>query len=153
MSPKAATCLLDVNLLIALAWPQHVHHESAHAWFKRRGRQSWATCPLTQLGFVRLSSNSSIVPDAVSPREAMALLREITALPGHRFWPDDAVPTAQSIFDRVALVGHRQVTDAYLLALTLHHRGRLATFDGGIRDLCAADDTAREAIDLISATS
>ena len=143
MTPKTATCLLDVNLLVALAWPQHVHHESAHAWFKRRGRQSWATCPLTQLGFVRLSSNSRIVPDAVSPREAMALLREITALRGHRFWPDDAVPTAQSIFDRVALVGHRQVTDAYLLALCVARNGRLATFDRGVQELLA-DAAARD---------
>ncbi len=104
MNRKAVPSLLDVNVLVALAWPQHVHHDSAHAWFKRRGRQPWATCPLTQLAFVRVSSNARIVPDAVSPREAMGLLRKITALPGHRLWAGDVVPTGQSVFDSGALV-------------------------------------------------
>ena len=143
MNRQAVTSLLDVNVLVALAWPQHVHYESAHAWFKRRGRQPWATCPLTQLAFVRVSSNAKIVRDAVSPREAMGLLRKITTLPGHRFWADDAVPTAQGLFDSVALVGHRQVTDAYLLALCLARKGRLATFDRGIQELLA-DAAARD---------
>lgn len=150
MKPEAVSCLLDVNVLIALAWPQHVHHEGAHAWYKRRGKDSWATCPLTQIGFVRVSSNAKIVPDAVSPREAMALLRRITALPGHRFWSDDAVPTDQRVFESAALVGHRQVTDAYLLALCIARNGRLATFDRGVQELLA-DGAAREKfVELLS---
>lgn len=150
MNRKAVTSLLDVNVLVALAWPQHVHHESAHAWFGRRGRQPWATSPLTQLAFVRVSSNAKIIQDAVSPREAMGLLRKLTALPGHRFWADDADPTGQTVFDSVALVGHRQVTDAYLLALCAARSGRLATFDHGVQELLP-DAAARHAfVELLS---
>lgn len=127
--------LLDVNLLIALAWPQHVHHVPAHKWFDRVGSKAWATSPLTQLGFVRISSNAKIISSAVSPREAATLLRKIAARPGHEFWTDELQPIASTAFASPALVGHRQVTDAYLLALAQHHGGVLATLDRGIADL------------------
>lgn len=130
------TCyLLDINLLIALAWPQHVHHAQAHAWFGTTGRKSWATCPITQLGFVRISSNPKIIAAAVSPREAAAVLDRILEVPGHQFWADELAPTSAVTFSSLALVGHRQVTDAYLLALAQHHASKLATFDRGISDL------------------
>jgi toxin-antitoxin system PIN domain toxin len=127
--------LLDTNLLIALAWPQHVHHAQAHAWFGRIGREAWATCPLTQVAFIRISSNPKIIPDAVSPREALATLAKIVAVPGHQFWPDGASPTVATAFASLSLVGHRQVTDAYLLSLAQHHNGKLATFDRGVVEL------------------
>lgn len=127
--------LLDVNLLIALAWPQHVHHATAHGWFAELGRAPWATCPLTELAFVRISSNTKIIPEAVSPREALAMLTKIVALPGHQFWSDDIPSTSAATFRSLALVGHRQVTDAYLLALAQHRRGKLATLDGGVAEL------------------
>jgi uncharacterized protein len=127
--------LLDANLLIALAWPQHVHHTKAHGWFAKLGQTAWATCPLTELAFIRISSNPKIIPEAVTPREALMMLQKIVGLPGHRFWPDELTPTKAAPFDSLALVGHRQVTDAYLLALAQHHRGRLATLDGGVAEL------------------
>lgn len=77
--------LLDVNLLVALAWPKHVHHVPALRWFRAHRDDGWATCPLTQTGFVRVSSNRSALPDAKSPQEALQLLRRIVALPGHVF--------------------------------------------------------------------
>ena len=80
--------LLDTNLLIALAWPQHVHHAQAHDWFAATGRHDWASCPLTQLGFIRISSNPAIIPDAVGPRDALSVLNRIISLPGHHFWPE-----------------------------------------------------------------
>jgi hypothetical protein len=129
------TFLLDTNLLIALAWPQHVHHALAHHWFRERGRSDWATCPLTQLAFVRISSNPQIVAAAVPSRAAVAVLRQMTGLPGHRFWPDDVPPVEAGTLATVALVGHRQVTDAYLVALAEAHGGMLATLDRGIVDL------------------
>jgi uncharacterized protein len=129
--------LLDTNVLIALAWPQHVHHAQAHAWFGKVGRLAWATCPLTQLGFVRISSNPKIIKEACSPREAVAILVKIVALPGHRFWPDIPAPVEATVFSSTALVGHRQVTDAYLLTLSQHHKGTLATLDGGVPELIA----------------
>ena len=130
--------LLDTNLLIALAWPQHIHHAQAHAWFGATGNQAWATCPITQLGFVRISSNPKIISHAANPRQAVAMLERVLAVPGHEFWPDDIAPTTAVPFTSLALVGHRQVTDAYLLALAQHHGGKLATFDNGIPDLMIA---------------
>ena len=127
--------LLDTNLLIALAWPHHVHHARAHTWFHGTGRSAWATCPMTQAAFIRISSNPKIIPDAVSPREALQVLQQIVAIRGHHFWPDDVEPANAKVFDSTVLVGHRQVTDAYLVALVQHHRGKLATFDRGIAEL------------------
>jgi toxin-antitoxin system PIN domain toxin len=127
--------LLDANLLIALAWPQHVHHAKAHEWFAKVGRAAWATCPLTELAFIRISSNPKIIPEAVTPREALTMLMKIVGLSGHHFWTDEVTPTKAATFDSLALVGHRQVTSAYLVALAQHHKGKLATLDGGVLEL------------------
>src|SRR5712692_653800 len=72
-----------VNLLIALAWPSHVHHRQAQEWFARRKKAGFRTCPLTETGFVRISSNPQFTPDAVSPSDALALLGRITSLAGY----------------------------------------------------------------------
>ena len=125
------TALLDVNLLVALAWPNHVHHRAALAWFKRHQAYGWATSPLTESGFVRVSSNKTIIPDAKGPLEAILLLRRIVSLPHHEFWPDDV--SFASFPGDIPLAGHRQVTDAHLLMLAERRGGRLATLDGKIR--------------------
>jgi len=127
--------LLDVNVLIALAWPVHVHHAAATNWFIKKGRKSWATCPLTQCGFIRISSNPAIIKDAVRPEEALVLLREMTADSGHRFWADEISLTNPSFTFTNLLTGHRQVSDSYLLSLAVYHRGILATLDRGIVSL------------------
>jgi uncharacterized protein len=148
-SIPSTTYLLDVNVLIALAWPLHVHHARAHRWFERIGKFSWATCPLTQLAFVRISSNPKIIRDAVSPRAATNLLNDMVALQGHVFWPDDLPVNQIANFSSPSMVGHRQVTDAFLLALAQHHHAKLATLDAGLADLVAP--TARAAaVELIS---
>lgn len=104
-------------------------------WFDRNHKDGWATCPLTQSGFIRVSSNAHILPGACSPREALAVLRRIVALPGHIFWPDD-ISIALSLFiDETKLHGHRQVSDIHLLAVALRNEGRLATLDRGIMHL------------------
>ena len=127
--------LLDINILTALLWPAHEHHEIAHRWFADRGDARWATCPLTQLGFVRVVSNPAFSRDALSPADALALLGENLAHPGHEFWSDSLqVPTA--VKDSEArLQGHKQLTDAYLLALAHRQKAVLATFDRGLRTL------------------
>lgn len=129
------TALLDVNVLVALAWPNHIHHQRAQAWFRSEDRGEWATCPVTQTGFVRVSSNTAAIPDARTPADAIGLLRRITELDGHVFWLDDVSPVdpRHEAFDRV--VGYRQVTDAHLLSLALANGGRVATFDSGMADL------------------
>jgi uncharacterized protein len=127
--------LLDVNLLIALAWPNHVHHSVALAWFRTHRENGWATCPLTESGFVRVSSNRAMSPEARSPHEAILLLSRIVALPLHEFWHDDVSFASSSTWGEIPLIGHRQVTDAHLLMLAQRRGGRLATLDGKIRGL------------------
>jgi uncharacterized protein len=127
--------LLDANVLIALTWPHHVHHAKAHEWFQATRRKGWATCPLVQCAFIRVSSNPKIIADAVTPREALGVLKKIVSVPGHHFWADTLSPTEAEAFASAAFVGHRQVTDAYLLSLAQFHKGKLATFDNGIAEL------------------
>ena len=129
------TPLLDVNLLLALAWPNHVHHELAHQWFRSVHTSGWATCPLTQSGFVRVSCNRMVLPEAATPSDAVQLLRELVQLPGHVFWSDEISIAASDVFPLEHLIGHRQVTDAHLLALAISHEGRLATLDRKIQAL------------------
>jgi uncharacterized protein len=132
--------LFDVNLMIALAWPQHVHHGAAHAWFAAGGHEAWATCPTTALAFIRISSNPKIIPDAVAPREAVEMLKRLAAQPGHEFWVDEVVPAEAVTFASPAFVGHRQVTDGYLLALVTRRGGKLATFDDGLAELLPEEE-------------
>ena len=134
------TPLLDVNMLVALAWPTHVHHAEAVNWFSDHLPASWATASVTQAGFVRVSSNRKVLGDARSPAEAAAVLRALTELDGHELWTDDLdlVRVPGMAFD--SLSGYRQVTDAHLLALARRHGGRLVTFDRAIADLADTPD-------------
>jgi toxin-antitoxin system PIN domain toxin len=141
--------LLDVNLLIALAWPNHVHHRTALQWFDRNRKSGWATSPLTQSGFVRVSSNAHILSGARSPREAIALLRRIVGLPDHVFWEDDISIAASDFIDETKLLGHRQITDAHLLAVALRNGGRLATLDRGITRLVPSSYSADDVVCLV----
>ncbi len=124
--------LLDVNVLIALAWPSHTHHEAAHRWFSVENSKGFATCPMTQCGFVRISANPRIISDAVSVEKALAHLRLIAAHPHHVFWPDHVDISLEKGIPVSSLQGHRQVTDFYLAALAFERDGKLATFDLGI---------------------
>ena len=136
--------LLDVNVLIAMAWPSHVSHSSIHRWLAKNAHQGWATCPMTECAFVRLTSNPSFSAQALSPRDSVALLRANLSHPAHKFWPDDLnTPTA---LDGLYLSGHQQVTDAYLLGLARHHKGKLATLDSGLVSLA---HNKRDEIELI----
>ena len=129
------TPLLDVNVLVALAWPTHVHHAEAVNWFSDHLPATWATASVTQAGFLRVSSNRKVLGDARSPAEAAAVLRALTELDGHVLWNDDLdlVRAPGMAFD--SLRGYRQVTDAHLLALAMRHDGRLVTFDRAVTDL------------------
>jgi toxin-antitoxin system PIN domain toxin len=143
--------LLDVNVLVALAWPNHVHHEVAHRWFRKARSEGWATCPLTQTGFVRVSSNDRVLPGARSPIEAITLLEKMTRVPGHVFWSDDTSICASRFVSRKRLVGYRQVADAHLLALALRRGGRLATFDRGVLEIVPDSIPADRAACVITA--
>jgi len=124
--------LLDVNVLVALAWPNHVHHEASRRWFLTNQRHGWATCPLTETAFVRVSSNPAAIPTAVSPGEATAMLGALTSLAHHAFWPDDLRFGDARYYALGQVGGFRQVMDAHLLALAIRHEGRLVSFDAGL---------------------
>jgi uncharacterized protein len=118
--------LLDVNVLLALAWPNHQHHGAARDWFHQHARHGWASCALTQLGFVRLSSNPAYTSAAVPPQDAAALLATLVAHKAHAFWPSPSA-IAREIYARS--LGHQQVNDAYLVQLARLNKGRVVTFD------------------------
>jgi hypothetical protein len=124
--------LLDVDVLLALSWPEHEFHGRVQDWFGRHGAQAWATCPMVQAGFVRILSNPSFSTRAVSSMEALDALAKNVQHPGHQFWPDD-ISVVVGLGNRSPrIVGHNQVTNAYLVALAVHYRGKLATMDRGI---------------------
>jgi hypothetical protein len=126
--------LLDVNVLIALAWPNHVHHRAAQAWFGTV-RPAWATTPITQCGFVRVSANPRFVPTAVGPGDAVAMLAAMIRTGDHEFLADAVELVVGSGREPTHLTGHQQVTDAHLLAVAEHHGAGLATFDRAVRAL------------------
>ena len=139
--------LLDINVLLALAWPNHVHHRESLAWFTARAARRFRTCPLTETGFVRISSNPAFTASAVPPTQALGLLRQITALPGHAFWADD-LPLAEVLSEDLLVGSHRHITDAYLLALAAAHEGVLATLDRGVAGLARG---CSEALEIVGA--
>jgi len=141
--------LLDTNLLIALLWPSHERHDLAVKWFTRHRGKGWATCPFTQAGFVRIVSNPAFSRDAVQPREAIQVLRANTAAGDHEFWADELPLDAAVAFAGVRLMGHQQVTDAYLLGLALHRGGKLATLDQGIGALADPKSPQRAALETL----
>lgn len=142
--------LLDVNLLVALAWPNHVHHLPAQRWFRANGGSGWATCPATQTGFVRVSSNRKAIPSARTPLEALALLGQIVGLDGHRFWADDIELARLDWAQELPLVGHRQVSDLHLVALAQARGGRVATFDRGFAALVPHGTSAGSLVEILA---
>lgn len=129
------TALLDVNVLVALAWPNHVHHGAAGAWFARHRDAGWATCPLTESSFVRVSANPAISAGTVTPLAAAELLARLRELGSHEFLADTISFASSPEVRRLRVLGHRQVTDAHLLALARSRGARLVTFDAGVAAL------------------
>jgi toxin-antitoxin system PIN domain toxin len=124
--------LLDVNALVALAWDSHVHHAAVREWFTANSKSGWATCPITEGGFVRVSSNPKVMAHPIGVAAAIEVLAALRSADGHVFLSDDVSPT-EADFPQV--FGHRQVTDAHLLTLARRHRVDLVTFDSGIEEL------------------
>ncbi len=123
--------LLDVNILFALSWDQHIHHETAHSHFARLDK--WSTCPVTEAGLLRLLLTEKVVGRRVTGSEALAQLAAIREAPGWSFVEDSASLSLPMIDTRV-LMGRRQVTDLQLLNLAASHGMQLATFDAALRN-------------------
>jgi toxin-antitoxin system PIN domain toxin len=141
-------CLLDVNVLIALLWPQHEAHVRAQRWFAKNADQGWATCAITQAGFVRIVSNPAFSRRIVSPPDALRVLQGSLQHRAHQFWTEDiGVVETLAQFGR-RLSGHQQITDAYLLGLAIHKKGRLATLDSSLGSLLRDDSDAKKRLVL-----
>jgi uncharacterized protein len=138
-----AVLLLDANVMIALAWPKHEAHKRVGVWFQAQCHSGWATCPITECALVRILSNPAFSTDALSVANAAAVLEANLNLPGHEFWPAD-IPLSRTLKHVRRISGYAQITDAYLVGLALHHRGKLATLDQGIATLGPS-----EAVELI----
>jgi toxin-antitoxin system PIN domain toxin len=119
--------LLDVNVLLALSDPMHVHHEAAHRWFEEIGSRAWATCPLTENGYVRVASHPNYPNRPGDAGAVLELLRRFSALAGHVFWIEDA--SLRDMFPPGSVLSHVHVTDVYLVGLALAKGEKLATFD------------------------
>ena len=142
--------LLDINVLMALLWANREQHNAATHWFLEHQQAMWATCPLTQAGFVRISSNPRVFPDAPSPAKAVELLEANLRHHGHCFWKDE-IPFAVAIArfgDR--FTGHQQVSDAYLYGLAIHKGGSLATFDRSIAALVEPESRYLQSLEILS---
>jgi toxin-antitoxin system PIN domain toxin len=134
-----ARYLLDLNALIFLADPDGLHYRAMLKWFDSSGKEDWGVCPLTEAGFVRVTTNPAYRGPTRTFAQATAILAEFATHPGYRYW---------SITDRWAVLtapfsarvlGHQQVTDAYLLGLAIKEDGVLVTFDKGIKYLAGSD--------------
>lgn len=139
--------LLDVNILLALSDPMHVHHDLAHRWFVRKGMPAWATCPITENGFVRVASHPGYPNRPGDVSTVLAILRRLCAADGHQFWSDDV--SLRDVLRPGAVIMPAHVTDVYLLGLAAQKRGWLATLDGRIPT--DAVEGGRRALELIEA--
>ena len=145
MASSERRLLLDVNALVALAWPNHQFHASVVARLDRQPTPPWTTCALTQLGFVRLSSNPAVVGVRRTPSQALALLAELVRDDRHSYLESlPALPEAAVHFRR--LLGHQQVTDAYLLAVAARNNAVLLTLDRRL----APKDSERSTVETIT---
>lgn len=129
--------LLDVNVLLALTWDQHIHHQVAHSRFA--DLEAWSTCPATEAGLLRLLLTEQVVGRKVSGKEAIGQLEAIRNVAGWCFLPD-ANSLVDSRIDTRVLIGRRQVTDLQLVNLAATSNVRLATFDAGLRNSLVPND-------------
>jgi len=139
--------LLDVNVLIALLDIDHSLHAPATAWFAEHAEQGWASCPITQNGCLRIMSHPAY-PNAPPVRTILDRLAAATATPVHEFWADDVSLLDDRLLDHARVLGSRQITDLYLLALAVRHGGRLVTFDKSIARQAVRGATSRHLVQL-----
>lgn len=122
--------LLDVNALIALSDEDHPFNSAVRRWWDDHDG-GWASCPMTQNGFLRAVSQTSYA-NPMTVAEALGVLDRATRQRTHEFWPDDLSLIDRSRIDRRYVVGPKQISDIYLLALAVKNDGCLVTFDKSI---------------------
>ena len=134
-----AAHLLDVNALIALLWEEHQFHDTMAAWFTRHAKRGWATCAITQSGFIRVMNQPALAKPVRTVTELANVLKQNLAHPAHRLLALDFDFTEVLMRCSGGVVGHRQVTDAYLLTAAMRTGMKLLTFDSGAAALLATD--------------
>ena len=129
--------LLDVNALVALCWSSHEHHASALGWFKEYAKQGWATCAFTQAAFVRVILQPAFSGEPLQANQVIELLARTTAHPKHRYCAIDFDIRRVREACTGGLLGHRQITDAWVLTTAIRHDARLLTVDRRIASMLA----------------
>ena len=129
--------LLDLNVLIALTEPEHFHRREVERWFISTGKENWGVCPLTEAGFIRITTNPVMKLGTITLERAIAILQSLRAHSGYRYWPitdaESWVAVTAQFASRIS--GHQQISDAYLLGLAIKENGVLVTFDRGLKYL------------------
>lgn len=139
--------LPDVNTVLALLDPMHVHHEAAHRWYASQSPLRIVLCPHVENGVIRVASQPkypNCLGTSARVREALGdFARQAIA---------ESCAKAVSLLDdgillKPALLTPSRVSDLYLLALAAANGIRLATFDRRIpSDAVAGGDQALEII-------
>lgn len=124
----------------------HIHHEAAHHWFAAKGRLGWATCPITENGFLRIASHPNYPNRPGDVPVMMVILRQFCTVGHHQFWIEDV--SIRNLLQPGILIPHSQITDVFLLGLAVHKGGTLATFDRQIST--TAVQGGGEALELIA---
>ena len=132
MSSSSARYLLDLNALIALVDVDHVHYRSIQRWFDATGNEDWGLCPLTEAGFVRVTTNPAYCGVTRTIAQATAMLAELASHPGCRYWPMTESWSSLTAPFVSRIFGHQQITDAYLLGLAIKNDAALATLDKAV---------------------
>lgn len=147
---RAHPWLLDINVLLGVLWPSHSFHRTARHWFESHHREGWATCPFTETGFLRVVTNPAFAgepPRIADACEILAAIKQSSS--DYRFWPADISGEAALESFGQRLTGHRQVADAYLLALAIRNRGMLVTFDRRILQLAPEGSAERACLKIL----
>lgn len=131
--------LLDVNVLIALVDRHHIHHNYAHQWIIDNSADCWATCAITENGVIRIISNPSYPNPMKSPAHAAEMLTELKEDSAHQFWFESVSFLDAGVFQLEHVSSPKQITDVYLLGLSVRHQGCFATFDRHINAQAVID--------------
>lgn len=145
---RRRVALLDVNVLVALFDPDHIHHEAAHDWFADNRSRGWSTCPITENGLIRVLANPRYGSPAATLPSLVDRLKRFRTSGEHEFWPDNLSMCDGGWFQAASARGYRQLTDVYLLGLAYKNGGRLATFDRTI-PLASVAGATRETLAIV----
>ena len=141
------TSLLDVNVLVSLLDANHGYHAVAKRWFDQNNGP-WASCPITQNGYLRIVTRDSY-PNTISIEKAITTLKRAVSMPSHAFLSDDISLLDPNFVTHKHIQGHNQLTDIYLLALSVHHGARFVTFDQGVSRI-AVPQATEDSLHIIS---